>query len=151
MLNQAQILYARGDPAGALEAANVIVPRIGGSLAEGDPTAAAALQVQGLALDSLRRFDEAEAPLRRSLEIRKKYLPPTHWAIASSESVVGYHLGLVKRYPESVRILAQAYADMVERRGAEVAATKRVAHRLAEVYGRWGRPADSASWMAKAR
>lgn len=149
VFNEVQILYTAGDPVGALTAAEVIVPHIGGALSEADPTASGVLQAQGLALDSLKRFAEAEAPLRRSLALRRKYMPPDHWAIASSESVLGYHLGLVKRYPEAERLLTGAYARLAEARGADAQVSKRVATRLAEMYGRWGRKADSVAWKAK--
>ncbi|MBL8958286.1 MAG: serine/threonine protein kinase [Gemmatimonadetes bacterium] len=151
MMNQAQILYQRGDMAGALAASSVVIPEIGGPLPEADPTAAAALQSHGLALDALGRLAEGGVALRRSLEIRRKYLPPEHWAIASSESVVGYHLMLTGKYPEAERILRAAYGELVAKRGAEVAVTKRVAFRLSELYGRWGRRADSTAWAAKAQ
>ncbi|MBC7894722.1 MAG: serine/threonine protein kinase [Cytophagaceae bacterium] len=151
LLNEAQILYAAGNPAGALAAAEKVVPMIGDALPEADPTSAAVLQVQGLSLDSLKRFNEGEAPLRRSLELRRKYLPPDHWAIASAESVVGYHLGLVKRYPEGAAMMARAWEVMAASRGAESQVTRRVAVRLSELYGRWGRKADSVAWAARAK
>lgn len=149
LLNLAQHRFMLGDMKGALAAATEVVPHIGKSLSEGDATAAAILQVQGLALDSLKRFDEAEAPLRHSLALRQKFLPPDHWAIASSESVVGYHLARVGRFPEAERILIAAYRKLVDTRGADAQVTKRVAFRLAEMYGHWGRRADSVSWAAK--
>ncbi len=150
MLNLAQNRYQMGDIPGALEAANVVVPHIGDQLPEADPTAAAVLQVQGLALDSLKRYTEGEAPLRRSLALRRKYLPEGHWAVASSESVVGYHLGLVRRFDEGARLMEGAYARIAEARGADAVVSKRVASRLAEMYGRWGKRADSVAWAAKA-
>ncbi len=150
MLNQAQILYARGDVRGALAAADVVVPEIGRSLPEADPTAGSALQAQGLALDSLHRYAEGEVALQRSLEIRQRYMPPDHWAIASSEAVVGYHLAITGRYPEAERLMRRAYEALVERRGADASVTRRVAVRMSELYGRWGRAADSVRWAATA-
>ncbi|MBL8983746.1 MAG: tetratricopeptide repeat protein, partial [Gemmatimonadetes bacterium] len=149
MLNQAQILYLKGDMAGALAAANVAVPEIGNALPEADPTSASVLQTQGLALDALGRFAEGGAALERSLAIRRKYMPPDHWAIASSESVIGYHQMLTGRYPEAERILTRAYRDLSESRGPDASVTQRVAFRLSELYGRWGRRADSVTWAAR--
>lgn len=149
MLNQAQVAYLKGDMAGALAAANVAVPEIGGALPEADPTSASVLQTQGLALDALGRFAEGGAALDRSLAIRRKYMPPDHWAIASSESVIGYHQMLTGRYPEAERILTRAYRDLSESRGTDASVTQRVAYRLSELYGRWGRRADSVTWAAR--
>jgi serine/threonine-protein kinase len=151
MLNQAQILYLRGDMPGALAAADVVVPEIGSALPDADPTASSVLQSQGMTLDALGRYREGEVALRRSLDLRRKYMPPEHWAITSSESVIGYHFVLTGKYPEAERVLVQAYQGLVEKRGADASVTQRVAFRLSELYGRWGRRADSVSWAAKAK
>lgn len=147
----AQLRYVAGDPADALRVVQEVVDRIGTALSEGDQTAAGALQVQGLALDSLKRYAEGEVALRRSLELRRRFLPAGTWTIASSESVVAYHLGLVKRFEEAERMFLPAYQRLVETRGADAFATKRVAIRIAEMYGRWGKRGDSVAWAARGR
>ncbi|MGQ0648409.1 MAG: protein kinase domain-containing protein [Gemmatimonadaceae bacterium] len=146
----ATLRYTAGDMRAAVAAASEVAGKVGGALPEGDQTSSSVLQVLGLALDSLGRHAEAEAPLRRSLDLRRKYLPPDHWAIASSESVVGYHLSLVKRYDEAERILILAYDKLEKARGRDADVTKRVAFRIAEMYGKMGRAADAAKWKVLA-
>jgi tetratricopeptide (TPR) repeat protein len=147
----ASLRYSAGDMAGAAGAAREVVSRIGTSLPEGDQSASAALQVLGLALDSLKQHEDGGRQLERSLEIRRKYLPPDHWAIASSEAMVGHHLLLVRRFEESEQMLLGAYRKLAAARGADADITRRTANRLAQLYGATGRRADSVSWSARGR
>ena len=118
-------------------------------MSESEPSASASLQALGLALDSLKQFVSADTALRRSLEIRKKYFPPEHWAIASSESVVGYHLGRMGRNAEAEQMLSASYSKLAAARGADAGVTKRVAVRLAELMEKQGRKSDAARWRTK--
>jgi serine/threonine-protein kinase len=116
---------------------------------ESAPAASSALQALGLALDSLGDHAGADSALRWSLALRRKYMPPSHWAIASSEAVLGYHLGRMGQHAEAERLLTESYAKLAEARGADAAVTKRVAVRLAELMEKLGRRADAARWRAK--
>ena len=142
----AQLRYTSNDMPGTIEVAREVEAQIGKGLHEGEPSAAAVLQALGLALDSLRRFEAADSALARSLAIRRKYMPPDHWAIASSESVYGYHLGRMGRHAEAERILTGAYEKMAAARGADAYVTRRVAVRLAELMEKLGRTADARRW-----
>ena len=142
----AQLRYTSNDMPGTIEVAREVEAQIGRGLHEGEPSAAAVLQALGLALDSLRRFEAADSALARSLAIRRKYMPPDHWAIASSESVYGYHLGRMGRHAEAERILTGAYEKMAAARGADAYVTRRVAVRLAELMEKLGRTADARRW-----
>ncbi|MBV6521212.1 MAG: Serine/threonine-protein kinase PknD [Gemmatimonadaceae bacterium] len=93
----AMLRYGANDLHEAVAAAREVTAAIGNGLPEGDQTAAIALQVLGLALDSLGQHFAADSALRRSQALREKYLPPDHWLIASSRAVTGYHLGLMGR------------------------------------------------------
>jgi eukaryotic-like serine/threonine-protein kinase len=145
----AQLRYTANDMPGAIAYGREVAEAIGKGLHAGEPSAAAALQALGLALDSLRQFTAADSALRRSLDLRREYLPPDHWAIASSESVYGYHLGRMGRHDEAERWLVAAYDKMVATRGADAYVTQRVAVRLAELMEQLGRRADAARWRAR--
>ena len=148
--NLAELRYTAGDARSAATLAAEVVAAIGGGLPESEQTAASALQVEGLALDALGEFDRGEVALRRALTLRQRHLPADHWAIASSEAVVGYHLGRVKRYREGEALLLHAFDGLAKARGPEAQVTRRVAFRLAEMYGHWGRAADSVRWAERA-
>jgi hypothetical protein len=60
----ASLRYTAGDMPGAVTAAREVVSRIGTSLPEGDQAASSALQVLGLALDSLKQYRRGEVHLR---------------------------------------------------------------------------------------
>jgi hypothetical protein len=147
----ASLRYSAGDMQGAATAAREVVARIGGSLPEGDQAASSALQVLGLALDSLKQYAEGGVHLRRSLEIRRKFLPASHWAIASSEAMVGYHLMLVREFAESERVLLDAYRKLADTRGPDADITRRTANRLAQLYGATRRRSDSVTWAGRGR
>lgn len=146
---RAMLRYTANDMPAAVEAAREVTGAIGKGLAEGDPTAATAFQVLGLALDSLGQHWSADTALRRSQLLREKYLAPDNWMIASSRAVTGYHLGLMGRHGEAERMMTAAYNDLVKSRGADAAVTKRVAIRLAELMEKQGRLADARRWRVK--
>jgi tetratricopeptide (TPR) repeat protein len=146
----ARMRLTAGDAHTAMTAAREIVGQIGGPLPEGDQTASSATQILGVALDSLGDLAGADSALRRSLALRKKYLPPEHWAIASSESVLGWHLVLQKKYAEAERMLLNAYERIAAARGPDSLPAHDTAHRLAMLYERLGRKADAAKWKGRA-
>jgi len=114
-------------------AAREVVRAIGGPIHESHPQAAVALQHLGLALAGQGQPAAADSALKRSLALRRAYLPPEHWAIASSESVLGYHYGMTGRAALGERMLRAAYARLLESRGVDAEVTKQTAQRLAEV------------------
>ncbi len=141
--------YRVDDMLGAIKSAREVVAAVGGGIHESEPAVASALQTLGLALDSIGEHAGADTALRRSLEIRRTYYPPDHWAIASSESVVGYHLGIVGRFKEAETMMSEAYEKIAAARGADSQVARRVAVRIAELLERTGRPKDAAEWRAK--
>lgn len=145
----AQLRYGASDMPGTVAAAREVMAQVGLSLPEADATVGSTLQVLGLALDSLKQFAAADTVLRRALTLRRTYMPPEHWAIASMEGVYGYHLGLWGRTAEGERMMKEAYDRMVEARGADAPATRRIATRLADLFERLGRRADAATWRVR--
>ncbi len=118
---------------GTEAAARAVVDAIGGAMHESHPQAAVALQFLGFALAGQGKVAAADSAFRRSLALRKKYLPPDHWAIASSEAVLGHHLAMTGRRKEGEPMLRRAYARLVETRGADAEVTQTTARRIAEV------------------
>jgi serine/threonine-protein kinase len=112
---------------------------------------AATQQVMGLALLDLGRPGEAERVLIDSLELRRKALPPDHWLIASSESVLGACLAAESRYPEAEALLIHAHAGLESSRGPDHARTVETRQRLVALYEAWGQPDRAAAWRRPAR
>jgi serine/threonine-protein kinase len=148
LANHARVRLQLGRPAEAATMAQAVVDRIGTALPEGDQTGPAVLQLLGTALDSLRRYEEGEAALKRSLELRRRFLPATHWAIASSETVLGAHYIEVGRYAEAERLLLGGYRRIAEARGASSQIALTVARRLTLLYERTRRPQEAGKWRS---
>jgi uncharacterized protein YfaS (alpha-2-macroglobulin family) len=127
-----------------------VVAAIGGPLHESHPQAAVALQTLGVALSSQGKAAGADSALRRSLALREQYLPPEHWAIASSRSVLGHHLAMSGRVAEGEPMLRRAYDALVATRGADADPTMRTAERLAEVLEQTARAGEAARWRRRA-
>jgi len=77
------------------------------------------------------------------MQIRKQYLPPDHWALASTDGAWGSHLARLGRHAEAEQLLLSAYARLVKARGVDALPTKRVAQRLADLMVRAARPAGA--------
>lgn len=146
----AELRYTMGDMEGAVAAGQEVVSRIGDTFHESESSAATSLRVLGMALDSLRRYDEGGEALYRSLEIRRKYLPAEHWAIASSESYWGRHLGIVGRNAEAETLLLRAYVRLADARGESAAVTKLTARWIEQFMTKQGRHKEAAIWRARA-
>jgi eukaryotic-like serine/threonine-protein kinase len=131
-------------------AARTVVNAIGSALHESNPQAAVALQYLGLALAGQGRTAAADSALEASLALRERYLPAEHWAIASSQSVLGYHYGRTARGARGIPMLRRAYAALVDSRGADAAVTRLTAKRLGEVLALAGNSAEAARWQATA-
>ena len=130
-------------------AAREVVDAIGGAMHESHPQAAVALQHLGLALAGQGKTAAADSALERSLALRRAYLPPDHWAIASSESVLGHHYGRTARQAAGERLLRGAYDVLAATRGADADVTRLTATRLAEVLELRGRQAEADEWRLK--
>ena len=146
----AGIRLSAKDWIGAEQAAREVVQQIGGQMHESHPQSAVALQYLGIARGALQNVAGADSALRASLALRRKYLPPEHWAIASSESVLGHHLGKTGRRAEGEAMLRRAYATLLAARGADAEPTRKTAERLAEVLELAGAKGEAASWRRKA-
>ena len=78
--------------------------------------------------------------------MRRQALPPGHWLIASSESVLGACLTAERRFPEAEALLLQARAGLESSRGHDHERTVEARQRLVALYEAWGRPDRAAAW-----
>lgn len=145
----AQLRYSDNDMQSAIAAAREVLPEIGKSMPDADPTSSSVLQTLGLALDSVRNFVAADTFLLRSRELRRTYMPPDHWAVANADAVYGFHLGRWGggRQKEAERLMLSSYDRLVETRGAEASVTRLAASRLSELYKSMGRDGDAEKWQ----
>jgi serine/threonine-protein kinase len=134
----------------AERASREVASHIGLALHESHPQSAVALQYLGLALAAQGQVAGADSALRRSLALRREYLPADHWAIASSESVLGHHLAMTGRAGEGEPMLRRSFEKLLAARGAEADPTRQTARRLAEVYEQLGRRRDADRWRQRA-
>ena len=150
MSSRARILLRlkRYDESAAI--AQQVVARIGGPLLEGDPTSTAVLHVLGAALDSLRRYADAEPPLKRALEIRRRLLTAGDWSIGSAEAVLGAHYVEAKQFAQAEPLLLSGYRSVAAERGDTSQVSLAIANRLVLLYERSGRLAQATAWRAKA-
>jgi len=99
----------------------------------------------------LGRPREAEPLLRESLELRRQSLPPGHWLISSSESMLGACLTAEGRYAEAEALLLRAHAGLESSRGHDHERTIEARRRLVALYEVWGRPDRAAAWRGTSR
>ncbi len=148
---RAQQRLSANDVSTAVAMSREVVALIGDALDESQPAASSTLQTLGIALDSLGQYAAADSAHRRSIALRKRYFPADHWAIPAAESVYGYHLALMQRYPQAEQLLTRAYSELARKRGADSAPAKKTAERLALTYARMGRERLADGWRTKAQ
>ena len=91
-------------------------------------------------------MDEAVAGFTELHQRAEKVFPPDHWFLA----VIRGHLGLsfmqAKRYADAEPLLKQSYQVVQKQFGDEDARSKIFRSRLADLYTRWGKPSDAATY-----
>jgi hypothetical protein len=92
-----------------------------------------------------------ERYLRESLELRRKTLPNDHWLLASSESILGGHFVLARRFAEAEALLVAAEKKLVMARGEEAPVVADARGRLVALYKAWGKPAEADKWQKRIR
>ncbi|MDZ4811163.1 MAG: serine/threonine-protein kinase [Pseudomonadota bacterium] len=94
----------------------------------------------------LGRIDEAVAGFSELHKRAEQVFPADHWFLA----VIRGHLGLsymeAKRYAEAEPMLKQSYQVVQKQFGDDDGRSKAFRARLAELYKRWGKPAEAASY-----
>lgn len=118
------------------------------TLPESHPAIGAALQTLGRSLDQTGDTAGGEAALKESLALRRKYLGPNTWQVASAEGILGEHYTLLRHYPLAERTLLGAESLFVRTLGARNVRTQVNTRRLVALYAAWHRPADAARYRA---
>lgn len=108
-----------------------------------------ALSLLGRALGPMDSLTAGERYLRESLELRRKTLPKDHWLLASSESILGAHFVLARRFADAEALLVQAERKLVEARGEEAPVVADARTRLVALYAAWGKPAEAGEWQKR--
>jgi tetratricopeptide (TPR) repeat protein len=120
------------------------------SQGSGDLRASNAKVGLGQALVSLRKYVEAELPLREGLAMRQKIIPGT-WGVASAQSALGAALAGQRRYAEAEPLLVAA-CEGLARTSLPVRYRNRLSEavdRLVHLYDAWGKPNEAANWRKK--
>ena len=95
------------------------------------------------------RMDSLEAGgrwLRESLAVRQTHFPKGHWLIASSESILGEHLVLERKFAEAEQRLLSSEQKLVAARGEEAPVIQDARTRLVKLYEAWGKADQAARW-----
>ncbi len=96
------------------------------------------------AVRDLGRIDEAVAGFSELHKRAEQVFPPEHWFLA----VIRGHLGLsymeAARYADAEPMLKQSYQVVQAQFGDEDVRSRTFRGRLAELYRRWGKPAEAA-------
>ncbi len=91
---------------------------------------------------------EAEAYLRRALDIRTRLLPTGNLGIGKVEGALGECLTMQKRYAEAEPLLLDSYHILESTTALNDGRRTEAAQRLSELYSRWGDPKKAALYRA---
>ena len=84
--------------------------------------------------------------MHKELADKRATLPPGHFLIASSESILGEHLVLEHRYREAETLLLRSERSLVASRGEHAPIVGDARSRLVKLYEAWGKPGEAARW-----
>ncbi len=149
LLGYATFLMEHGRFQEAVDRSSQILANRGGSLPDTHPVIPAALLIYGKSLDGLGRMDEGGAAIEECVALRRKIYPPTHWLVGNSERHLGEHYTRAARYADAERVLLHGYGLVLAGLGPDHPRTQDAVKALAELYRRWGRPAQEAEYRAK--
>jgi serine/threonine-protein kinase len=146
--NYAFFQIEQGRYADAVALCREIVALRGRTLQDSHPGIASCLQTIGRGLDRLGDLVGGGRALRESYEVRRRTLPTGHWLIYASQSVLGEHELLARRYAEAERLLLPSYYKLLELRGPKATIIRDVRVRIAKLYEAWGKPARAQEFRA---
>jgi serine/threonine protein kinase/tetratricopeptide (TPR) repeat protein len=108
------------------------------------------------ALVKCGKFAEAEPMVRESFEHRKASLPPQHWLIGNSMSLLGETLFGQGKFAEAETLLVDGYAQMTRDPQVLKSRQREALDRIIRLYAAWnkavpsrGYDQKSAEWRAK--
>jgi len=123
LYNRTSWLFDHGRLDEALEGAGELI-RLRGKIPDSHPGIGGAYLITGRVALRRGRFDEAEAPIRESIAIRKASLPADHWVIASSELALAELLVERGQDAAAKRLLTAAVARLEATVGPDHPRTK---------------------------
>jgi len=144
------LLLEKGDfvAAAGLAVTDVAV-QIGRTVAEDYASVGAALADTAEAHISAGRYTQAEELLLACYTTRQKELPPDHWLLSQTESLLGEALAGQGRFGEAeVRLLA-AYRALTQDPRVSTYYLRAARQRIVRLYEAWGKPDQAAAWSAE--
>jgi len=96
-------------------------------------------------------WDEAEALLRRGIDIWSEERGPDHFLTGGAHSELGSGLIKMKRFAEAEQELLLAWDIETNALGEDDERPRRTADRMTRLYEAWGKPSDGALWRERAR
>lgn len=121
------------------------------SLSPNHQYVASALTQLGYVLTDAGKAAAAEPLLERAIEIRRRDYGPAHPLLAATLSIAGYNQMALKRYERAEPLLTESYPVLREQVGESDERATRVQGWIADLYERWGREKEAASYRTTAQ
>ena len=109
------------------------------------------LQVLGRSLQAQGNAAAAEPLFRESLALRKQFMPPDHWLIAASESVLGECVMKQNRFAEAEPLLLRGHERLSALLGEKHDRTQEAVQRLIALYIAWNKPNQASRYRVHLR
>ena len=105
----------------------------------------------GVALNHLKRFEDAESLVREAIEAATRVLGADHWRVADGRSILGAAMAGQRRFDDAEALLLEAHAALETSLPANWRAKKLppATQRLVDLYDAWDRPDDADAWRAR--
>jgi tetratricopeptide (TPR) repeat protein len=113
------------------------------------PDVAEAFHDLGRALVGLGAYTEAEAALRRALDLDTRLFGPAHRYVALDRNSLGACLAARGRYAEAEALLLESHAVLAGSYAPTHRSVVLSRTRLVDLYRAWGKPDSVAAWEAR--
>ncbi|HEY2798291.1 MAG TPA: serine/threonine-protein kinase [Thermoanaerobaculia bacterium] len=148
LANLGAVYGSSGNDAAAVPKYQEALERLTKFLGPDHPDVAAVLTGEAGALQRLGRLDEAEAAVRRALQIRLAKFPDTSIPVSLSRLRFGQILTARKRYPEADEPLRQAATNLAAAGPGAATAARNAIKARAELYKAWGKKPEARAQEA---
>ena len=117
----------------------------------GDTHPAAATCVNNLANLLQRKGDHtgAEALYKEAIRLKRLTFPEHHWEVATIQSLLGACLVAARRFNEAEPLLSESYPVIRRNFGETHNRTTVALQRIIDLYEKWGKPDQAASWLSQ--
>ncbi|MEO5799286.1 MAG: serine/threonine-protein kinase [Gemmatimonadales bacterium] len=129
-VNYAGFLFDNHAWDAAIAEADTVLANRGKGIPDTHPGVALAIQMRGMALSAKGDHAAAVRALRESLALRRVTFPAGHWAIGSSESVLGAELLITGARSEALQFLRDGCRTATKALGADHPTAKKAMERL---------------------